>query len=307
VHTGNRIRIGFALAAFIALPGVAIAAESDFAQTVEGSAENAPGIAEDKPWYSRLPFLAEEARKRGHELPLPFGAALVLTGLDGRKIEVTDTRITLDDNPGQSVSNFVDLGSTSQVFNANLKFDAWVLPFLNVYALVGYVHNNSLTHANVQLLPGGPGYATDIQTELDGTVAGVGMTLAGGYKQFFAVADYNYNKANLGFDENFTARIGSLRAGWMGNIGEKPVQIWLGVGNWDTAATAKGHGVLEDGTRLSFEADQRPKTERMYDLGSQIEFTRSFQLVLDVGADFDGGYLIVMAPTYRFPASAGKR
>jgi hypothetical protein len=45
------------------------------------------------------------------------------------------------------VSNFVDLGSTSQVFNANLKFDTWVLPFLNVYALVGYVHNNSTTHA----------------------------------------------------------------------------------------------------------------------------------------------------------------
>src|SRR6187397_331969 len=134
----------------------------------------------DSPWHSRLPFLADEARKRGHELPLPFGAALVVTALDGRKIEVTDTRIALDDNPGQSISNFVDLGSTSEVFNANLKFDAWVLPFLNVYALVGYVHNTSLTHAQVTVLPGGPGSETDIETELDGLVGGVGLTLAGG-------------------------------------------------------------------------------------------------------------------------------
>ena len=232
---------------------------------------------------------------------------MVVTGLDGRKIEVTDTRIALDDNPGQSISNFVDLGSTSQVFNANLKFDAWVLPFLNVYALVGYVHNNSLTHAHVTVLPGGPGSDTDIETELDGMVGGVGLTLAGGYKHFFAVVDYNYNKADLGFDENFTATIASLRAGWMGNLGDHPTQIWLGVGNWDTAATAKGHGTLEDGTRLTFEADQKPKTNWMYDIGINFEFSKRFQLVVDVGADFDGGYLFVIAPTYRFPESAANR
>jgi hypothetical protein len=248
-----------------------------------------------------LPFLAEEARKRGHELPLPFGAALVVTGLDGRKIEVTDVRIALDDNPGQSISNFVDLGSTSQVFNANLKFDAWVLPFLNVYALVGYVHNNSTTHARVTVLPGGPGSETDIETELDGMVGGVGLTLAGGYRQLFVVADYNYNKADLGFDENFTASIASLRTGWMGKLKGHPTQLWLGVGDWDTAATAKGHGELADGTRLTFEADQKPKTNWMYDIGANFEVNKRFQLVLDVGADFDGGYLFVISPTYRFP------
>jgi len=271
-----------------------------------------PGLAAesdsgDSPWYSRLPFLAEEARKRGHELPLPFGAALVVTGLDGRKIEVTDTRIALDGNPGQSISNFVDLGSTSQVFNANLKFDAWILPFLNVYALVGYVHNNSDTHARITVLPGGPGSDAEITTSLDGMVGGVGLTMAGGYKQLFVVADYNYNKADLGFDENFTASIASLRAGWMGKISDHPTQLWVGVGNWDTAATAKGHGTLEDGTTFTFEADQKPKTNWMYDLGVNFEVSKRFQFVVDVGADFDGGYLFIIAPTYRFPESAATR
>ena len=234
-----------------------------------------PGLAAeadsgDSPWYSRLPFLAEEARKRGHELPLPFGAALVVTGLDGRKIEVTDTRIALDGNPGQSISNFVDLGSTSQVFNANLKFDAWVLPFLNVYALVGYVHNNSDTHARITVLPGGPGSDAEITTSLDGMVGGVGLTMAGGYKQLFVVADYNYNKADLGFDENFTASIASLRAGWMGKISDHPTQLWVGVGNWDTAATAKGHGTLEDGTTVHLRS--RPETEDELDVRPRRQF-----------------------------------
>jgi hypothetical protein len=288
MHITRKKRVALALAITLATacaPRI-LAAEADSA---------------DSPWYSRLPFLAEEARKRGHELPLPFGAALVVTGLDGRKIEVTDVRIALDDNPGQSISNFVDLGSTSQVFNANLKFDAWVLPFLNVYALVGYVHNNSTTHARVTVLPGGPGSETDIETELDGMVGGVGLTLAGGYRQLFVVADYNYNKADLGFDENFTASIASLRTGWMGKLKGHPTQLWLGVGDWDTAATAKGHGELADGTRLTFEADQKPKTNWMYDIGANFEVNKRFQLVLDVGADFDGGYLFVISPTYRFP------
>ncbi|MES1265520.1 MAG: hypothetical protein ABUU24_07695, partial [Variovorax sp.] len=82
------MRIGLALSVVLAQPGIAPAAEPDNAQTVQGSAEHAHGESSDSPWYSKLPFLAEEARKRGHELPLPFGAALVLTGLDGRKIEV---------------------------------------------------------------------------------------------------------------------------------------------------------------------------------------------------------------------------
>ena len=137
-------------------------------------------------------------------------------------------------------------------------------------------------------------------------VGGVGLTLAGGYRQFFAVVDYNYNKADLGFDENFTASIASLRAGWMGKLGDHPTQIWVGVGNWDTAATAKGHGTLEDGTTFTFEADQRPKTNWMYDIGVNFEFSKRFQLVVDVGADFDGGYLFVIAPTYRFPESAAR-
>jgi hypothetical protein len=38
----------------------------------------------------------------------------------------------------------------------------------------------------------------------------------------------------------------------------------------------------------------------MYDVGSNLEIRKSLQLVLDVGTDFDGGYFVVVGPTYRF-------
>jgi hypothetical protein len=237
-------------------------------------------------------------------LPRTFGAGAILTYLDGRKIEVTDVRVGLDGDQ-DSVSDYATLGSTSTVFNANFRFDTWILPFLNVYALVGYVHNDSATRIHVRIprpgpLPGDLEFDTKVDTTLDGTVGGVGMTLAAGYKSFFLVADFNYNRADLGFDDRFTAKIGSIRAGWQGKVSGRGLQTWLGAGNWDTAATAKGHVDLDDGRRLTFEADQQPATNWMYDIGVNYMPTPSWQLFFDAGTDFDDGYYIVAGPTYRF-------
>ena len=44
-----------------------------------------------EPFWSGLPLLGDEARAAGADLPLPFGAAIVATGLTGRSIEVLRT------------------------------------------------------------------------------------------------------------------------------------------------------------------------------------------------------------------------
>jgi hypothetical protein len=246
--------------------------------------------------------MAEEALKSGHELPLPFGAALIVTGLDNRKIDVTDVRIGVNNVP-QSISNFVQLGSTSNVFNANVKFDAWLLPFLNLYALLGYVHNESTTNALITIpRPGGPPlqFRREVGTELDGFVGGLGLTLAGGYGPFFLVADANYIQTDLGFSDAFKASIVTMRAGWTGKFGSLPLQIWLGVGDWDTAATASGSVDLPPVGVLHFEADQKPHSPWIYDIGTNMQLNKRWQLVVDLGVDFQGGYVFVVGPTWRF-------
>ena len=270
----------------------------------EESPPPSPAAAESKP-KSFFPLLAEEALERGHELPLPYGGSLVFTALSGRQIDVTDVRLGLEGNPGVSISDFVHLGSSSDVLNANLKFDVFVLPFLNVYALLGYVHNESDTTADITISAPGPAggdvvFERAISTELNGMIGGLGFALAGGYGNFFLVADCSYIQSDLGFDDEFTAVIATVRAGYRGTVNSLPLQTWLGVGSWDTAATAVGHTDLPDGSRFVFEADQRPHTKWMYDVGANFEFSKRFQLVADVGFDFDGGYLLVLGPTWRF-------
>jgi hypothetical protein len=270
----------------------------------EGPSPSAPDKPTLQKHRSGLPFLADEALSRGYELPEPFGLGLILTGLDNREIDVSDLRVGVDGN-SQSVSEFATLGSSSTVFNSNLRFDTWLLPFLNVYAIVGYVHNESDTSIHVEVprvgpIPGDIVLDRTVDTSLDGYVGGVGMTLAAGWRSFFMVVDYNYSKADLGFDDNFTAKIGSVRAGWQGKAGGKALQTWLGVGKWDTAATASGHVDLEDGRTLSFEADQHPHTEWMYEVGANMMLSRHWQLFADFASDFNGGYALILGPTWRF-------
>jgi hypothetical protein len=259
-------------------------------------------VPDSKPeprWSSFLPLMAEEATKRGIQLPLPFGVSTVFLGLQDRSIEVTDVRVGINGAAPQSVSRFVDLGSTSNVFNANLKTDAWLLPFLNVYMLLGYVYNESTTRANITL-PGNINFTKEIKTKLDGFVGGGGLTLAAGYQEFFLLSDVNYTQTDMGFDDRFKALIATIRAGWNGRVASRPLQLWVGEGYWNTRNTAKGHTDDPGVGHIEFEADQGPVYPWIMDIGGNLEIAREFQMFLDVGFDFHGGYLVAVGPTYRF-------
>ena len=265
----------------------------------------ARGQDDPEPETRRLPFLAEEARKRGIELPQPFGIGLVYYHLD-RAIEVTDVRIGREGAPPTSVSQFAQLGSDSRVDNANLKFDVWVLPFLNVYAIAGYIWNESTTVIDVTLPPllpnGTPRQRRmEVPTELTGTVGGLGLTLAGGYGPFFFAADVNGARADLGFDDRFKAVVTSLRAGWFGEVGARPLRIWLNGTDWDTFAEATGTvSDPDDGSTLTFEVDQGPAHRRTFGLGASYSPNPAVELSLDSGTDFHGGWYVALVPVFRF-------
>jgi hypothetical protein len=252
----------------------------------------------------RLPFLKEEAEKRGIELPRTFGIGLVYYHLD-RAIDVSDVRVGRNGATPGSVSDFAHLGSSSKVDNVNLKLDMWLLPFLNLYAIAGYLHNESTTNIDVTLPPilpnGSPREFTfSVPTEIDGTVGGLGMTLAGGYGPFMFAVDVNADQADLGFDDKFKAVVTSIRAGWNGTAGSRPLRVWLNGTYWDTFATATGTVADPDGGTLEFEVDQGPEHPWTYGLGLSYSAKPWLELSLDSGTDFDGGWYVALVPVFRF-------
>jgi hypothetical protein len=272
-------------------------AAQSVSQTPAAASENEP-----KPFP--LPFLGEAARKRGVELPLPFGVGLVYYNLH-RAIKITDVRVGRNGVPPASVSQFAQFASSANVNNLNLKADVWLFPFLNLYAIVGGVWNKSTTNIDVTLPPLRPAGSPRqgriaVPAELDGSVGGLGLTLAAGYGALFAAADFNAARADLGFNDKFKAVITSLRAGWNGKLDSRPLRIWLNGTYWDTFTEAKGTVTDSDGGTLSFEVDQGPLHPYTYGAGLSYGLSRRMDLSTDFGTDFHGGWYVALVPVYRF-------
>jgi hypothetical protein len=259
---------------------------------------------DNRRWSSFLPLMSELATERGIELPLPFGVGAVFYHLD-RDIEIKDVRVGRNGATPATVSQFASLSATANVENLNLKLDAWLLPFLNLYAIVGYVYNESDTRIDVTLpglIPSSPprSFELEVPTSIEGSVAGLGLTVAGGYPPLFLVVDVNAAQADLGFDDRLQATVVSTRAGWTGKFGKLDTQTWLGATYWDTFATATGTVADPDGGSLSFEVDQGPRWPWTYSIGGHVTINPHFEAAIDLGTDFHGGLSLALIPVFRF-------
>ena len=170
---------------------------------------------------------------------------------------------------------------------------------------MGYVKNHSDTRIDVTLpplLPGGPTRqrTLTVPTDIEGSVGGLGLTLAGGYGPYFMTYDVNFDQADLGFDNKFKAVITSIRGGWNGKAGVRPLRLWASITDWNTFATATGSVNDPDGGTLRFEVDQGPAYRTTYGLGGQYSWRPWLELALDGGIDGHGGWYLAAIPVFRF-------
>ncbi|WP_141705948.1 outer membrane beta-barrel protein [Vibrio rumoiensis] len=101
-------------------------------------AQSKPHNPNDKVWDHVLPFGGQLAIYNGYDLPLPFGVSFLFS-----HIEQDQSISNLKVGYGGSANTNIDFLSFDK-FRTNtntpqLKIDAWVLPFLNVFATVGRI------------------------------------------------------------------------------------------------------------------------------------------------------------------------
>ncbi len=159
-----------------------------------------------EPITRKLPIWGEKARQKGYDLPLPFGAGANMVFMS-QNIELRNVKVGFG-GPLLEVEgiDFSDAQSHDRAFTARL--DAWLLPFANVYGIFGTVNGETeldLEIGNIlgNLPPDGfppiflPEGSIDLNIDYNGTTFGGGLTLAGGYKHFFASVDANYTYSNI--------------------------------------------------------------------------------------------------------------
>jgi len=137
--------------------------------------------------YDRtLPFLGEKAYKKGYDIQLPYGASVIYF-TQTQEINITNTKIGLNGGDKADLSNFIKFGPTIATTHAvTFRPDVWILPFLNVYGVIG----GGTTQTDVTLLE--PlGFQT-VQN-FEATSYGLGITLAGAVGPVVVIWDNNYN------------------------------------------------------------------------------------------------------------------
>ena len=111
--------------------------------------EESTNVCEDR-WSNFLPIWGRAACERGYVLPRPFGISFGYMHQD-QPFDVNDVFVNGIDvkTPGVAVVNEVQNEESTYI----LRLDAWILPFWNVYGLLGRTNGQAVGPLQIDLEP----------------------------------------------------------------------------------------------------------------------------------------------------------
>ncbi len=266
--------------------------------------KDSTNVCEDR-WSNFLPIWGQDACERGYVLPRPFGISVGYMHQD-QPFDVGDILISGIDVKAPGVAVVDEVQNEESTYT--LRFDAWILPFWNVYGILGRTSGDANGPLKINLEPvfpllcSFPGNDCLVDTtfalKYKADVVGFGTTIAGGYKDFFGMVDYNRTRADLDISlTDARATVISSRIGWNGKLGGFTGVLWVGAMYQDIAQTLDlpldiGDSVLE------VSIDQSTQSPWNYLVGGQWDINRSFSILAELG--FGKRKSQMLNFTYRF-------
>ncbi|GAA5188349.1 hypothetical protein [Ferrimonas gelatinilytica] len=245
--------------------------------------------------YDRtFPIWGKEAYERGYDLPLPFGLTISVFDMDQPliidEIILTDPVLPLE----QLVTIDANLAQqTSTTYT--LRGDMWVLPFWNIYAVVGYTDGDSVAPVDVQvnLGPISPApFSTNFNLEFSGPSYGLGTTLAGGGDNWFGLVDVNFTATSLNIlDGKIDAFTATPRVGYRWPLGINEYRLWVGAMYQDVDQVFKGRiaslGLGETINQITpdgrFEVTQHLSDPWNTVVGAMYVYDKKWEVILEGG------------------------
>jgi hypothetical protein len=271
------------------------------------AAEPTLSTNEDR-WSSFLPIGAEKAREHGYGLPLPFGVGVNFMNI-WQDYDIKSIDLTLQGPVPIPIEGVQVSTASGTAMSVDGRIDAWVFPFLNVYGVAGYTRGDSTAQALVPASSLGMfGITNDLRfpftLDYEGVTYGGGLTLVGGYKEFFASMDYNYTVTQLNVaDSLITANVFTTRLGWNGQIGRFQGAAWLGSMYQGIAQKFRGDldvalPPLPGTLPVQYAVDQEATDPWNMLAGVQWHISKHFDLAVEGG--FIGRRQILASMTCRF-------
>ncbi len=256
-------------------------------------------LADDN-FSSFLPFGKQWAIEKGGKniLPLPVGMnANVFYQEQDLMLDKLSVSSELY-GPFLQELEFKSNSLESKVITYTLKLDTWVLPFLNVYTIIGSAKGETsisaeashayIPHDTLVSMFGGEEFLNfNYNMDYNGFTFGYGSTLAGGIDNLFGSLDVNYTDTNLDIsDSSIKTLTITPRVGWIGNFGFMDSQIWVGTMYQDTTESVKGTAPSpgNPAQEINFDVTQEAKNNWNYLFGGRLDISKVWHMLLEVGA-----------------------
>ncbi|HAF5791477.1 TPA: hypothetical protein G8M32_004655 [Salmonella enterica] len=287
---------------------------------------------------SFLPLLGEVAKTHGYDLPEPFGINVNYMNMR-QNIDVDSIRFSGLGLTGHAFpSDLFDIQAShtrERSITKTVKLDAWLFPFMNIYALVGKTRGSSHSTVSVDSSPANGFISSiihgmnesgalknlDFSLRFHGTTYGAGTVLAGGYGNWYGLMDINYTRTDFnildGHTDAFTLtpRVGyrfttpgveilSLPAGklsvWVGTMYQNVQQTFRGkLSDLNIPASFGGLMTLADQNGNGrFEVKQHLHSPWNLLAGASYEITRNVNVTTEVG--FAERNSVLVSAEYRF-------
>jgi len=214
---------------------------------------------------SALPFLKDKVGE-DIQLPRPWGLGGDFYTMD----QDYDIKSLTFEYPGVSLGDPSQIKVTNEVAHLDIQGDAWILPFLNVFGILGHVNIDTVvdfSQADIQGLPFSLG---QLPVKFNGTVYGGGFTLVYGTQNWFASVTTTFTKTNTSGDLDSSVkstsvqpRLGLIRNSW---------RFWLGSMYLKTDETHSGTFDLPYVGPVPFAVELQTKDRWNYVVGAGYAF-----------------------------------
>lgn len=230
----------------------------------------------------------------GRELPPTFGI-----GIDYFKMEQPYQFDSLSFSP--PVLPIADpniIGVKSEIKNVDLKFDVWVFPFLNAFAIYGNIDGQTEVDLSDVGLPIPP-----LNINYDGNVYGGGLTLAVGGDRWFASVTSTFTDADVSGDFKSSVKATTIQPRVGVRIGDR-AEVWIGGYFIDAEESHSGSIELDLGPGfggvipLDFDVDLSQQEDFNVSVGAHMMLSDAWEATIEVG-DGDRSTLLGNL-TYRF-------
>lgn len=168
-------------------------------------------------WEHKLPFFAQEVIDEGYNLPLPYAISLIYSDID-QKFKLDKLDVGFNGAAKQPIE-FVDFQNTrAKSESVQLKIDAWLFPFMNVFAMLGTLDgeapvdvvldgNGVLDYLEIDCSGPKPNlkckllednaFGFHLDVPLKGTTYSIGTTLVGGWNNYFVSLPVTFTYADM--------------------------------------------------------------------------------------------------------------